>query len=288
MEVWHVTGVTNFHEPKVKTKTIISSSRLNANILDSFHPSNITKNRRTSLLSLPSEFRNKIYSLSMLYEAPMRLDSGPYREEKLTPALFNINNTVHLEVTFMFYAGNCFECSTASYETLAAFIGSNGSNNASYIRHIIIAFPELCRPQPGSITIDENSSAMLTATQSAFVNLETFTTFLFSTNAMIFDLEYDFPDVSVDGTLAVFYSSFRVISSLQKFAVETYNDSLSAQTVEMTESRGWIANATGETENDLEWAETRSFQGCYGEYSPDDEDDYDIDDDSGFWIRAAD
>ncbi|PLN80047.1 hypothetical protein BDW42DRAFT_171772 [Aspergillus taichungensis] len=87
-------------------------------------------------------------------------------------------------------------------------------------------------------------------------------------------------------------AQFRTLPSLQKVVVEVFEDEFDETLRQQMERYGWsVKILKAEKEVTVEWDDGRS---CWGDYEDDDRsfdedvDDYDIENDSDFWRRAAD
>lgn len=110
-----------------------------------------------------------------------------------------------------------------------------------------------------------------------------------STSAMEYRLgSYDNPRLC-DKALALVDAGFRAIPSLQEIVIEIYEEGLDSIIRRKMESQGWKLIVVERAE-DEEWDIDRTWDEIEGEeYFDDyDDDEYDIDNDSDFWRRAAD
>jgi hypothetical protein len=80
--------------------------------------------------------------------------------------------------------------------------------------------------------------------------------------------------------LALVDAQFRAISSVQEIIVEVYDDGPSSDTRRKMESQGWTITA-------VERVEELDCDRSLDDFE-DDDDEYDIDDDSDYWRRAGD
>ena len=251
-----------------------------------------TEDMPPNFFSLPGELRNRIYELRLVHQEPIYPWTDYNPRLGLTLALLRANKTVHREASSLFYAQNCFDFTMGTPEDVASFLGQIGRNNADYIRHICINFPEFLYLDPDDVTLEDDSVGILANIQSSCANLSTLTTSLYSTNAMELRLDaLDNPKI-VTEALKLVDTRFRAISSLQEIIVEVYEDGPSDHIRREMENHGWTISTT---ENVEEQDFDRSFSDFeYDDYDYDDDsrdndyDDYDIDNDSDFWRRARD
>jgi hypothetical protein len=241
----------------------------------------------TNFLSLPSELRNNIYEQLLVLREPIASPTNPWLRQSqvqaLTPGLLRANKTVHLEASSMLYAQNCFDFTMCTSEDVTSFLEQIGHKNASYILSICIDFPNFHYLDLHNVTFGDDSVRILAKIQSDCTRLVTLTTSLHSTNAMEVRLDaLDYPTIVAEG-LALVDARFRAISSLQEIIVEVYEDGPSDQIRREMKNLGWIISAT-------EYVEESDFGRSFSDIDDDYRyaDDYDIDDDSDFWRRAAD
>ncbi|KAF2472696.1 uncharacterized protein BDR25DRAFT_283222 [Lindgomyces ingoldianus] len=239
--------------------------------------------------SFPSELRNKIYELLLLHQEPIDPWVG-YNRQKLTPGLFRANKIVHREASSLFYTQNRFNFTMHTPENVASFLEQIGRNNADYIRHICIDFPNFLYLDPGNVTLEDNSVRILAKIRTECAKLTTLTTSLYSTNAMELRLDaLDHPKI-VGEALKLVDTLFRAISSVQEIIVEVYEDSPNDHIRREMKSHGWTINAIEYVEefgSDISFGDTEDYDYRYDDGDYDDE-EYDIDNDSDFWRRAAD
>lgn len=243
--------------------------------------------------SLPSELRNRIYELRLVFEEPIDPRSVYNRRQELTPGLLRVNKAIHREASSLFYAQNRFDFTLSTPEDVASFILKIGSNNAGYIQHVYVDFPNFTYLDPGDVTLEQDSVSIFAKIQDGCVNLSTLTTSLYSTNAMELRLDnLDNPKV-VTEALKLVNTCFRAVPSLRRIIVEVYEDGPSDYIRRKMEDQGWTISTTQYVEKeDWEdrWGELRDYDDYSdGDHHDDhDHDDYDIDDDSDFWRRAGD
>ncbi|KAI1866329.1 uncharacterized protein JN550_007717 [Neoarthrinium moseri] len=246
----------------------------------------------SSFLSLPRELRDQIYELCLLHQD--LLDPWHNQSQEITTGVLCASTVVHREASTLFYGQNTFDFTAVTLEGVATFLQTIG-NNAALIRHVHIDFPLFRTLGPSNITFDDTCIDILTNIQSACANIITLTTSLDSSNSMELTLdELDHPKVVTDA-LELVDRRFRASASLQEVTIELYEDGPDYGIRRKMESHGWKIHTTENVrEEELErpWSEidyddyvSRSISGGYYD---DDYDDYDIDNDSDFWRRAAD
>jgi hypothetical protein len=107
-----------------------------------------------NFFSFPSEIRNKIYEEALLLSEPIILvarephgiivglslprNSGECGPLRLCPAILLANRRAHREASPLLYSRNRFRLHKGF---LTLFLDHIGPQNASFLRHICIAFP---------------------------------------------------------------------------------------------------------------------------------------------------
>jgi len=257
-----------------------------------------------SFLSLPRELRDQIYELVLLHEESIDPWAGFFSRQKLTPGLFRVNKATHNEAISLFYTWNCFDFTKGHSENIASFLEQIGRSNADCIRHIQIDFPRFFL-ENGCITLDEDSISTLATLQSGCDYLGTLTMpRVSSTHVAPIITSVEAVDIAtatdpkvITEALELINTHIRSISSLQDIIVELYEDYEDVPRYHIRgemERLGWKIHQIGEAEfrDGLE-SDRDDYDDDYtGHWSyddgDDDADDYDIDDDSDFWRRAAD
>ena len=113
-------------------------------------------------------------------------------------------------------------------EDVTSFLEQIGRNNASYILHIYIEFPEFHYLDLHDVTL-ENDCA----------KFGTLTTSLYSTNAIEMRLDaLDYPKIVAEA-LALVDACFRAILSLQEIIVKVYEDGPSDRIRREMKNHGW-------------------------------------------------
>ncbi len=248
-----------------------------------------------NFLSLPSELRIMIYELLLVDPEPINMWGWP-TSKVLHPQLLRVNKEIYGEASSLLYSQNRLSLITLDFDYLGRFLDKIGRNNAGQIRHLCIEFPVFDRLELHDITLEADSASSLARIQSDCVNLSTLETSAISTDHMTFRLgAIDSPHFSeiVHEALTLVDARFRAIASLQEIVVQV--SPLSDEIRKEMTSLGWAI-----TEVDrVEWSADPSLSGfsegsIYGDDVGDsdcfldEENDYDIDNDSDYWRRAAD
>ncbi|KAI0401990.1 hypothetical protein F4802DRAFT_578043 [Xylaria palmicola] len=241
-----------------------------------------------SFFVLSSELRNEIYELVLLHEEPINPWDWGIRE--LTPGLFRVNKAIHTEACSLFYSGNHFDLTAVAQEEIARFLRQIGSANAGYIRHIIIHFPEFLSFDPGHVALKDDSVDMLATIQSSCTSLRTLRTSLYTTNAMEVELGGLENHELASEALDLVGNHLKAIASLPEIILQIYEDCPSSHIRERIKNHGWTISTEEYVEEEEDRMSFSDFDNDdeYGYYDDYGDDEYDIDNDSDFWRRAAD
>ncbi|MCJ1402140.1 hypothetical protein MMC11_005359 [Xylographa trunciseda] len=249
----------------------------------------------TNFLNLPSEIRNNIYEQLLVLQEPVVCLNSPWLGysyiRALTPGLLLANKTVHHEASSLLYSLNRFDFTNCTSKHVVSFLEQIGRNNANYIRHICVDFPEFHFLDLHDVTLTDDSVGILAKFQSDCNKLGTLTTSLQSTNTMELKLDaLDHPKI-VAKAMALVNARFRAISTLQEIIVEVCEDGPNDYIRREMKGHGWTIRVIEDVEesgSDRSFGNSEEFDHGYDNDSGNDEDKYDIDNDSDFWRRAAD
>ncbi|KAJ4356782.1 uncharacterized protein N0V89_004818 [Didymosphaeria variabile] len=224
-----------------------------------------------TFLKLPSEVRNDIYERVLVLENPIsfagNVGDGSVNAGMLTPGLLLASKEVSSEAASILYAQNYFNFEDCDSEELDAFLTGIGQDNASFVRHLIIDFPDIGCPDKKTVALGLESAALLRMIRERCRNLITITTTLYSTNMMALRTDaLDCPNF-VTKAIALADSEFRTIpSSLQKIVVKVHEHEPMNWVKKEMEDLGWTLCQT----ELLEDSESELEDMCY---------DYDVYDD---------
>ncbi|KAL3476029.1 hypothetical protein BJX99DRAFT_270834 [Aspergillus californicus] len=232
-----------------------------------------------NFLNLPGELRNKIYGHLLVRNEII----NPWqRNYDLAPNLLSTSKKIQHETSTLLYGNNCFDLTGCDFELISGFFDKIGCDNMTKLRSIYIDFP-IIRNFEDNISLDKNSSDIITRIEKHCTNLRTLKTCPIRTNNMGLN-SFDNPSITAKAFRLV-DARFRAISSLDKIIVEVFEDEPTFETRITMENQGWTVHVVERVE---QWDSGSSF-GCYEDW--DDNYgyyDYDIDNDSDFWRRAAD
>ena len=201
----------------------------------------------SNFFSLPRELRGQIYELVLLHREVInpRVESSLWFSRpqfKLNTELLHVNKTIHHETSSLFYSQNRFDFTMGYPEDVASFLGQIGRNNADYIRHICVDFPNFLFDPV--VTLDDYSVRILANIQSGCANLSTLTTTRRSTDMWEHRLNALCNPKVVTEALKLVNTHFRAISSLREIIFEVYHDGPSDHMRSEMESHGWTINIT--------------------------------------------
>ncbi|KAI0809964.1 hypothetical protein GGR55DRAFT_647470 [Xylaria sp. FL0064] len=247
-----------------------------------------------SFVGLPSELRNEIYELILWHQVPIDpwARSSSSLQQSLTLGLFHVNRAVYREASSLFYSKNCFDLSDAIPGLVVSFLEEIG-NNATYIRHVIINFPDFINLCSGRVTLMADSEKILDTIQRRCTSLSSLKTPFYSTRNIELSLrDLDNHDAANEA-LELVDTQFKAIPSLREVILEADEVAPSDHVRQRMESYGWTIDPIQQVEEDSGESLSPFDEDDYGydhdgDSGDNDDDDYDIDNDSDFWRRAAD
>ena len=217
-----------------------------------------------NFFSFPSEIRNKIYEEALVLSEPIVLVvtepngtlkglslprnsslCGPLR---LCLAILFANNRAHREASPLLYSRNRFRLQNPTL-----FLDDIGPQNASFLRHICIAFPAIYDYHHlESVTLKEDSIRTLERIRDNCTNLATLETSLRFRTIIAMESAID---IDSPRPLALVDARFKAISSLKEIIVNVYDEPISCDLREEMRGCGWTIEGT--------WEESESV-GSYG------------------------
>ncbi|KAJ8067210.1 hypothetical protein OCU04_004575 [Sclerotinia nivalis] len=257
------------------------------------HQQQPTIDMSTSFLSLPSELRNNIYE--QLLAVGEIVPYGPFRPKGLTPTLLLTCKTIHDEASSVLYAQNVFDLTW----TAESFLHRIGRKNASSILHIYISFPYFDYLELHNITLEDASSRMLAKIQNYCTSLTTLETEVVTTDDGEVRLDRLDNFKIVAEALDLVDARFRAIPAIRNIIVNVYEEGPFYIREEM-KNHGWeihmnkwkedVDSDKAFSDDEYDFPDHGYYCGCaLCDYNHDDRaDEYDIDNDSDFWRRAAD
>ena len=242
-----------------------------------------------NFFSFPGEVRNKIYEKLLVFSEPIILEMATdpscdlYRVLpttdpctsgllRLCPAILLANKRAHSEASPLLYSRNRFRLQDPGLvdETqgaiLTSFLDHIGRQNASFLRHICMAFPAFDEYDLGSVTLQEDSIRTLELVRNNCTNIATLEMSLQTTTAMEFAIDaLDSPRTAAEALVLV-NARFKAISSLKEVIVNVYDETPSDDLRKKIRGCGWIIKVTELEESD--------GVGLFDEYDDYAEDDY--------------
>jgi hypothetical protein len=133
--------------------------------------------------------------------------------------------------------------STPGYKTqvaiLTSFLGHIGRQNASFLRHICIAFPAFDYHFFESVTLEEDSIRTLELIRDNCTNIATLETSLQTTTTVELAIDaLDSPRAAAE-VLALVDARFKAISSLNEVIVNVYDETPSDDLRKKMSNYGW-------------------------------------------------
>jgi hypothetical protein len=243
-----------------------------------------------NFLSLPAEVRYEIYKLLLVRKHEV---IDPYEgQHALVPSILATNSTILKEARPLLYGHNIYNLEHFDWDReadiISEFLDNIGEANASHLKSICIAFPQLANygdhigPTPGNIEILEKLA-------SACTNLKTLTLNSLSTNAIENVLaELGDPPLAAK-ILATIDASFKKISSLEEVVAEVSPDVPCPEVRKEMERLGWKFDPTVEVDGSSpeDWGngrfsdESEDDRNSQDEYDDGDDGDDDDQDDDG-------
>ncbi|KAF0644306.1 hypothetical protein FPSE5266_03429 [Fusarium pseudograminearum] len=190
----------------------------------------------TNFLRLPGEIRNTIYEFTLLDSLPIRPFFG--RNFRISMALFRVSKTINQEATQFFYSHNVFDFSGYSLASQVFFLNQIGVRNASYIRHVIIDFPDFL-DLPSNVALDEQSLGILESISTSCTGLSTLRTSLESTTFMEIVFSYPFEYNIATKALQLVDTHCRALPSRPEVILEVFGHAPSDSLRTVMETQGW-------------------------------------------------
>ncbi|CAG1966972.1 unnamed protein product [Fusarium graminearum] len=159
----------------------------------------------TNFLCLPAEIRNAIYEFTLL----------------------NSRRRIHQEATQFLFSHNVFDFLECSLYHQRFFLRQIGVRNASYIRHVIINFPDFFS-LPINVALNRRSLGILESISTSCIGLSTLRTSLGTTAYMESRLCDLFDGNRATEALQLANTHFRAFPSRPEIILEVYEDAPSA------------------------------------------------------------
>ncbi|KAM0348156.1 hypothetical protein HYE67_011311 [Fusarium culmorum] len=204
---------------------------------------------RTS--SVPAEIRNAIYEFTLLDSRRVRIITG--RDFRISTGLFRVNKTIHQEATQFLFSHKVFDFLECSLYHQRFFLRQISVRNASYIRHVIINFPEFFS-LPINVALNRRSLGVLESISTSCTGLSTLRTSLGSTAYMESRLCDLFDGNRATEALQLVNTHFRAFPSRPEIILEVYEDAPSAFLRAIMKSQGWTLNINKSPIRVISWA----------------------------------
>lgn len=243
-----------------------------------------------NFFSLPTEIRHEIYKLLLVRKHEV---IDPYEgQHALVPSILATNSAILKEARPLLYGHNIYNLEYFDWDReadiITEFLDSIGKVNASHLKSICIAFPQLANygdhigPTPGNIEILEKLASVCT-------NLKTLTLNSRSTRGIENMLaELDDPPLAAK-ILATVDASSKKISSLEEVVAEVSPKVPCPEIRREMERLGWKFDSmvlvdfsdpeeSGNDEFSYDFEDEENSQGEYDDGDDGDDDDRDEDD----------
>jgi len=190
-----------------------------------------------NFFNFPAEIRHKIYEELLVLSEPITLITTwgrgrswpPFSLSKrygLCPALLRANKRVQREASPLLYSGNRFGFSHpypmtrifAECQVLTSFLNQIGRQNASFLRHISIHFPDFDDSRPGRATLRKESMKLLELIRDNCTSIATLETSLDSPDLSAYTANLDSSLITGEA-LELLDARFKAISSLKEIIV---------------------------------------------------------------------
>jgi hypothetical protein len=256
--------------------------------------------------SFPSEIQNQIYEELLVLSEPIIIEMAtegsrsirgvlPNTNNWLTwgklglcPAILLANKQIHREATSLLYSMNCFRVGALGssytyetpYSTLTSFLDRIGSQNASFLCRICIAFPTFDDYHTGSVTLQEDSIRALELIRDKCTNLAILETSLETTAVVGLSIDsLNNPSAAAEA-LALVDMRFKAIPSVKEIIVNVYDETPSLGLRDKMRGCGWIVTEWGGLEavrdfgSDDEFDRYDDYDYDYWDENPREEEDW--------------
>ncbi|KAJ0419175.1 hypothetical protein BJY00DRAFT_286418 [Aspergillus carlsbadensis] len=194
-----------------------------------------------SLLDLPGEIRNQVYTHLLVRTSPVYL----YSKKGLAPSILYTNKTIHQEVRSILYSCNCLDL-TSGFIATRDFLRAIGRDNAALIQSVRIFFPGVMgmledddEEEEEEVTSGNIQSKMVGFLASHGVRPRRIMTTWQSSTGLIRQLDSLGDMDSVHETLVPLNARFRSSELTREIVVEVYHDIISKDVERAMQSYGW-------------------------------------------------
>lgn len=244
-------------------------------------------------LRLSSELRNLIYKYVLLIPECITPASGYHSRQDLNTGLLRVNRSIHHEATPLFYGQNTFDLTDCIDAIDAVSFLEKLGRNATFLKSISMDFPGFAVLETENVVIEEGDTRVLSTMEHLYTNLSRLTMSVYSTHAAELRLDALDHNGLISEALAKVDRVFRGIQSLREMRVIVYEEAPNDYTRrEMTRLEWQIITIPEESEfgggisdYDDNYDDDYDHRSMFDSIS---DEDYDIDNDSDFWRRAAD
>lgn len=233
-----------------------------------------------TLLDLPLEIRNEIYQNLLVVPCFVHLCPGdesasPRRADgaeplDLWPAILRTTRSIRDEATPMLYSRNAFVLATADpwvcglseVRVVKGFLSVIGAENATYIRHVSVAFPIFSDYRSGHMALESYSEDVIRLFRDSCTGLVRLETEADRKLNMLEALLLRGGPQLVDEAVAVVDARFRTIPSLKHIVVNMFPQAGSGNPAMRDKMRGqgWAVCSIPEDQTELRHGHIRASQ----------------------------
>jgi hypothetical protein len=241
---------------------------------------------------LSSELRNLIYELVLLSPNPLSPRTSWFEPEYPSLGLLRVNKAIHREASPLFYGLNTFDFTSYDRDDLDSFF-KQIDHNATLIKSIVINFPEFNDLSVGNVNFADHDTAIHKTIHGHCTNLSKIITTLVTTNAAELQLDaLDHYKLATEALNTVDHH-FHEILSIREVVVVAYEQEPNGYIRQEMKRLGWkIMTVPHGSDSEGAISDRNDYDDDFHDgYSGDNysgDDEYDVDNDSDFWRRAAD
>lgn len=183
---------------------------------------------------------------------------------RLYPAVLLLCKKAHREASSILYSGNRFEIRDS--KLLTSFLDQIGAQNAGFLRHLVIAFPDFHSDDVAGIHLNEDGVRTLDLIRKKCQNIIILETSIRRTNVRDMRLDaFDAPG-AVDQALVLVDAQLRAIPSLRELRVRVHNEAINPSLREKMRGYGWIIETMEESDGPFDGYDPYEDYNAYDAY----------------------